>query len=148
MTSHSMGGGTRLATDGTAFAIDDGFVAAIKSGRFKIVGEITEFWTDRVSFDCFRTFEPDVVICATGYKTALEPLLGRFDVLNDAGVPKCPMGEPVPGLPGLWFNGFRPEFQGYFHSAAKGARRIATGILEDARTVSRVQTSHGRKLAA
>ncbi|MEM9268293.1 MAG: NAD(P)/FAD-dependent oxidoreductase, partial [Pseudomonadota bacterium] len=33
LTSHPMGGGTRLARDGTAFAIDEGFVAAIKSGR-------------------------------------------------------------------------------------------------------------------
>ncbi|MEM9220787.1 MAG: hypothetical protein AAGB11_00065 [Pseudomonadota bacterium] len=135
-------------TDGTAFAIDDGFVAAIKSGRFKVVGEITEFWADRVFFDCLRTFKPDTVICATGYKTALERLLGGFAVLNEAGIPKSPMGEPVPGLPGLWFNGFRPEFQGYFHSAAKGARRIARGILSDARTVSPVQTSPQRELAA
>ncbi|WP_424973159.1 flavin-containing monooxygenase [Dinoroseobacter sp. S76] len=148
LTSHSLGGGTRLATDGTAFAIDDGFVAAIKSGRFKVVGEITEFWTDRVSFDCFRTFEPDVVICATGYKTALEPLLGGFDVLNHAGIPKHPMGEPTPGLPGLWFNGFRPEFQGYFHSAAKGAHRIASGILKDSKMGKPAHASPHRRLAA
>jgi len=32
-------------------------------------------------------------------------------------------------LPGLWFNGFRPELQDYFHSAAKGPDRIAQGIL-------------------
>lgn len=148
LTSHTMGGGTRMATDGTTIAIDDGFVAAIKSGRFKVVGEITEFWTDRVSFDCFRTFEPDVVICATGYKTALEPLLGGFDVLNHAGIPKYPMGEPTPGLPGLWFNGFRPEFQGYFHSAAKGGRRIARGILKETKTAKPAHTSPQRELAA
>ncbi|MEM1266284.1 MAG: NAD(P)/FAD-dependent oxidoreductase [Pseudomonadota bacterium] len=148
LTSHTMGGGTRLATDGTAFAIDDGFVAAIKSGRFKVVGEVVEFSADRVSFDCFRTFDPDVVICATGYKTALEPLLGHLGVLNDAGVPKFPMGEPVPGLPGLWFNGFRPEFQGYFYSAAKGARRIGKGILSGARSTPLVQPSPRPELAA
>ncbi|MBO9436435.1 NAD(P)/FAD-dependent oxidoreductase [Ruegeria sp. R13_0] len=148
LTSHSMGGGTRLATDGTAFAIDDGFVAAIKSGRFKVVGEVTEFWDDRVSFDCYRTFEPDVVICATGYKTALEPLLSHLGVLNEVGIPKYPTGEHVPGLPGLWFNGFRPEFQGYFYSAAKGAQRIGNGILSEAGTSVRNQPSPQAKLVA
>jgi cation diffusion facilitator CzcD-associated flavoprotein CzcO len=147
LTSHSLGGGTRLATDGTAFAIDDGFVAAVKSGRFKVVGEVTEFWDDRVSFDCFRTFEPDVVICATGYKSALEPLVGHLDVLNGAGIPKSPTGERVEGLTGLWFNGFKPEFQGYFHSAAKGAERIAQGILAR-NSVSEVFEAPRSKLAA
>ena len=140
LRSHSVGGGTRMATDGTAFAIDDGFVAAIKSGRFKVVGEVVEFWDDRVSFDCFRTFDPDVVICATGYRTDLEPLLGHLGVLDDVGIPKSPMGEPVPGLPGLWFNGFWPEFQGYFYSAAKGAERIAQDILS-------VRPSHAERPA-
>ncbi len=148
LTSHSMGGGTRLATDGTAFAIDDGFVAAIKNGRFKVVGEVTEFWYDRVSFDCHRTFEPDVVICATGYKTALEPMLGHLGVLNEVGIPKYPTGEHVPALPGLWFNGFRPEFQGFFYSAAKGAQRIGNGILSEAETPVRDQPSPQAKLVA
>ncbi len=35
MTIHSFGGGIRLAQEGTAFAIDDGF-AATKSGRFRV----------------------------------------------------------------------------------------------------------------
>ena len=112
------------------------------------MGEITEFWNDRVTFDCHRTFAPDVVICATGYRTGLEPLVGHLGVLNEIGLPKHPKGEAVPGVPGLWFNGFRPEFQGYFHSAQKGAHRIARGILSQERSPLRLQPSPRPKLAA
>ncbi|WP_206539613.1 hypothetical protein [Ruegeria sp. ANG-S4] len=51
-------------------------------------------------------------------------------------------------MPGLWFNGFRPEFQGYFYSAAKGAQRIGNGILSEAETLVRDQPSRQAKLVA
>ncbi len=129
LTSHPDGGGTRLLRDGVAFAMDDGFVAAVRAGRFKVAGDVTEFRSDTVVFEDGRTFRPDTVICATGYRTGLEPLLGHLSVLNDCGVPLHPDGAVDPGNKGLWFTGYRPVFQGYFHAAAASARRIADGIL-------------------
>lgn len=131
LTSHPMGGGTRLAKEGVAFAIDDGFAAAIKSGRFKVVGGLHEFWTDRVSFDDFQTVQPDVVICATGYRTGLARLLGHLDVLDETGVPLQPMGETCPNAPSMWFTGYRPVFQGYFHTAAIAGERISKAIASE-----------------
>lgn len=129
LTSHPDGGGTRLLRDGIAFAMDDGFVAAIRDSRFKVAGDIAEFRPDTVVFEDGRTFRPDTVICATGYRTGLEPLLGHLSALNDDGVPLHPSGEADTGNKGLWFTGYRPVFQGYFHAAAASARRIADGIL-------------------
>lgn len=129
LTSHPDGGGTRLLRDGVAFALDDGFVAAIRDGRFKVAGDISEFGPDTVVFRDGQTFRPDTVICATGYRTGLDPLLGHLSVLNDDGVPLHPSGEVDSGNKGLWFTGYRPVFQGYFHAAGASARRIADAIL-------------------
>jgi cation diffusion facilitator CzcD-associated flavoprotein CzcO len=128
LTSHPAGGATRLLNDGVVFAMDDGFVAAVRDGRFRVAGDIAEFRQDMVVFKDSQTFRPDTVICATGYRTGLEPLLGHLSVLNDRGVPLHPAGETDPASKGLWFTGYRPVFQGYFHAASVSATRIAQAI--------------------
>lgn len=128
LTSHPDGGGTRLLRDGVAFAMDDGFVAAIRSGRFRVAGQITGFQRRKVEFTNGKSFHADTVICATGYRTGLEPLLAHLPVLDGCGVPLHPSGEPDPDHQGLWFIGYRPGFHGYFHAAAASARQIADGI--------------------
>ncbi|RVU38953.1 NAD(P)/FAD-dependent oxidoreductase [Hwanghaeella grinnelliae] len=131
LSSHPDGGGTRLLRDGIAFAIDDGFAAAIRSYRFRMVGDVAGFARDRVYVKDGKYFAPDVVICATGYRTGLGPLLGRFGVLDGQGEPRHPRGEADPENPGLWFTGFRSGFTGYFDAAAIAARRIADGVATD-----------------
>jgi len=128
LTSHPDGGGTRLLRDGVAFAMDDGFVAAIRNGRFKVAGNIAVFQQDTVVFEDGQIFRPDTVICATGYHTGLEQLLCHLPVLDDRGVPLHPSGERDPAHDGLWFTGYRPVFQGYFHAACSSARQIADAI--------------------
>jgi len=128
LKSHPDGGGTRLLRDGIAFAIDDGFVAALRRGRFRVVREVTGFDRDRVLLTGGGSYAPDVVICATGYRTGLESLIGNLGVLDANGQPIRPMGETDPALPGLWFTGFKPLFTGYFDAARVAAKRIADGI--------------------
>lgn len=133
--SHPSGGGTRLLQEGIAFAIDDGFVAALKQGRFQVVSEIVGFDGDRVLLANGGEYVPDTVICATGYQSGLDTLLGSLGVLDNNGKPIHPMGESDPAWPGLWFTGFRPGFTGYFDAARVSALRIADGI-EAATTAS------------
>ncbi len=128
MRSHQDGGGTRLLRDGIAFALDDGFIRALKAGRVEAVAETVGFESDRVELADGRMLDPDVVIAATGYRSGLESMLGHLDVLNENGQPRHPMGEADPTHPGLWFTGFRPVFAGYFHAAGVAAERIADSI--------------------
>jgi cation diffusion facilitator CzcD-associated flavoprotein CzcO len=128
MRSHPEGGGTRLLRDGIAFALDDGFIGALKAGRVDVVAETVGFESDKVALADGRLIDPDVVIAATGYRPNLEPMLGHLDVLNENGQPRYPMGEADPTHPGLWFTGFKPVFTGYFHAAGVAAERIADGI--------------------
>lgn len=131
LRSHPDGGGTRLLRDGVTFAIDDGFVAAIKQGRFQVVAETLRFDQERVYLADGSTLRPDVVICATGYRSGLESLLGHLGVLDQNGQPLHPLGERDKANPGLWFTGYRPLFTGYFDAAGIAARRIATAIAEE-----------------
>lgn len=136
LTSHPDGGSTRLRRDGVTFAIDDGFVEALKSGWFRIVPRVEGFSGDAVTLADGSVCHPDVVIAATGYRSVLEPLLGQLDVLDENGCPLHPLGERDPKQPGLWFVGFKPIYTGFFDAACIAAQRIGTGIAADAQRVT------------
>lgn len=140
LSSHPDGGSTRLLRDGVTFAIDDGFVAALKAGRFRIVPRVEGFFGDVVRLADGSECHPDVVIAATGYRSGLEPLLGHLDVLDENGRPHHPMGERDPKQPGLWFAGFKPIYTGFFDAAGIAASRIAAGVAADASRVARPET--------
>ncbi|WP_411892808.1 flavin-containing monooxygenase [Yoonia sp. SDW83-1] len=148
LSSHPDGGGTRLLRDGVAFAVDDGFIAALKAGKFQIVPSIEDFRGDAVCLTDGSVRRPDVVIAATGYRAGLAPLLGHLDVLDDTGRPYHPMGERDPSMPGLWFAGFRPTFTGFFDAAGVTADRIARQIVADAKRTPATETATKPQRAA
>ncbi|MEM7711367.1 MAG: NAD(P)/FAD-dependent oxidoreductase [Pseudomonadota bacterium] len=140
LPSHPEGGSTRLMRDGVTFAIDDGFVAALKAGRFRIVPRVASIESSSVVLADGSSCTPDVVIAATGYRTGLEPLLGHLGVLDENGRPRHPLGERDPKAPGLWFAGFKPIYTGFFDAAGIAAERIATGIAADPRRAPNPET--------
>ncbi len=123
------GGASRLGSDYTAIAADDGAVEAIKAGRVIVVPQLREFRRDGVALDNGQVITPDIVIAATGYRTGLETMLGRLGVLDAKGVPLFNGAANDPKLPGLWFTGMRPSIRGCFANAiiqgAAIARKIA-----------------------
>ncbi len=143
--SHALGGATRMATDGTTPALDNGFIKAVKSGRMQIVGETMRFDGAHVHLKDGTTVEPEIVICATGYRSGLEDLVGEFGVLDPAGHPLHPMGERDPDNPGLWFTGYRPIFQGFFHAARLSAERIADNIATDRQSFTALRWPGGKR---
>lgn len=128
LRQHELGGGTRLLEHGVTFALDDGFVAALKAGRFKAVEETVGFTPDAVELSSGRRIQPDVVICATGYRPGLDELFGDLGALDRKGYPLHPMGQVDALNPGLWFTGYGVTFQGFFHAAGVSAARIATSV--------------------
>ncbi|MBW8635821.1 NAD(P)/FAD-dependent oxidoreductase [Hoeflea sp. WL0058] len=141
--SHPDGGGTRLIRDGVAFAIDDGFVAALKAGRIRAAPELQRFDGQTARFADGGSFEPDIVIAATGYDTGLQPLLGDLGVLDSQGRPRRPAGEPDSDHPGLRFAGYKAIFTGYFDAARIAADRISQAVVED---LSHRPTQFGPKI--
>jgi cation diffusion facilitator CzcD-associated flavoprotein CzcO len=120
---------TRFLEDGVAVATDDGFVAALRAGRAEVVAEIQRFEGPAVRLADGRVLHPDAVICATGYRPGLEPLVGHLGVLDARGRPRFVGGEGSPDHPGLWFSGQRPSFHGNLHARGLEARALGRSIL-------------------
>jgi putative flavoprotein involved in K+ transport len=58
---------------------------------------------------------PDVVICATGYRPALGPLVGHLVALDESGMPPFTGPASSPRHPGLWFFGLDRSIYGNMH---------------------------------
>ncbi|PUB10398.1 flavin-containing monooxygenase [Yoonia sediminilitoris] len=144
---HRTGGATRMRQEGVTFALDDGFVAALKTGRFEAVPETVGFDDTRVELANGRRIDPDVVICATGYETGLKPLFRDLGALDHNGRPLHPMGQPDPDNPGLWFTGFTPGLAGFFHAAGETADKIAKAITNDRQPAESAHSAMPQNLA-
>jgi cation diffusion facilitator CzcD-associated flavoprotein CzcO len=123
---------TGVRTQGRVPAIVDGAVIeAIKEGRIETVAGVAALDSTGVELADGARVEPDAVICATGYRRALEPLVGHLGVLGERGMPR--VIAPRPAAPGLRFAGYlvRPGALGYM---GKQARRSARAIARELRT--------------
>jgi cation diffusion facilitator CzcD-associated flavoprotein CzcO len=116
--------------------IDTQTLDAIRNRTITVVPVIESFDGDRVRLADGQTLQPDVVICATGYRRGLEALVGHLDVLDGRGVP-FDDGARLADR-GLWFLGFQSR-PGLIGSVAKRSRRIAAAIADEL-AVSRRET--------
>jgi putative flavoprotein involved in K+ transport len=107
-------------------AVDTGFVGALKHGRTHVVAEIERLDGSEVVLVDGTRLRPDVVICATGFRRGLEPLVGHLGVLRPDGVPFAYEGAPEhPAAPRLYFAGMWGQFSGQIRLGPIHARRIA-----------------------
>jgi hypothetical protein len=123
---------TRFHSEGVSPAVDDGFVAALKAGRTRVVAPIERFeGADVVLTDGSRV-TPDAVICATGYRRGLEPLVGHLGVLDPSGAPLNPKGAPEhPSAPRLYFVGYTYRVARNIPLFSGQARRVAAAVARD-----------------
>ncbi|MEU9855306.1 NAD(P)/FAD-dependent oxidoreductase [Streptomyces sp. NPDC047974] len=124
--------GTGLATRARAGAIpvqDVGLIDAVRAGKVEVVAAVEALEGAEVVLADGTRIAPDAVVAATGYRRALEPLVGHLDgVLDDRGRPlargpRCPKGHP-----GLYFTGFTNPISGMLRELARDAERIARRI--------------------
>jgi cation diffusion facilitator CzcD-associated flavoprotein CzcO len=110
--------------------VDAEVIEAIKEGQIEVVAAVESLDSNGVELADGTRVEPESVICATGYRRELEPLLGHLGVLGERGMPKA-IG-PRPAAEGLRFIGYlpRPGGLGYM---GKEARRAAKAIHRELR---------------
>ncbi len=116
---------TRVA-QGAIPVQDVGLVAAVQAGTVQVVGPIDRFDGGEVVLADGARLTPDVVLAATGYRRALEPVVGHLGVLGAQGKPIATSGRPA--APGLYFTGFTNPISGMFLEMAADARRIARNV--------------------
>jgi cation diffusion facilitator CzcD-associated flavoprotein CzcO len=122
---------SRLRRLGVAPAIvEPEMIDAIKAGRIEVVRGVESLDADGARLADGGRVDPDVIICATGYRRALEPLVGHLGVLDEGGLPRA-RGEKAAAT-GLRFIGYvpRPGALGY---ASKEAKRAAKAIARELR---------------
>ena len=108
--------------------VDMDVIDAVRDGSIEVVGTVESFDGNKVELVDGSRLDPDVVICATGYRRNLEPLVGHLGVLDANGKPRVQGAKPA--AEGLRFIGFmsRPSFIGY---VAKQSKRMAKEIAKE-----------------
>ena len=102
----------------------DGLLDAIEAGAIEVVGAVESFAGPEVILTGGARVRPSRVIAATGYRRALEGLVGHLGVLDDHGLPLARSGDEV--APGLSFIGYRlPHLAHVPADARRIARRVA-----------------------
>jgi putative flavoprotein involved in K+ transport len=121
--------------------IDNGFVAALKRRQTAVVEAVDRLEGSEVVLVDGTRLRPDTVICATGYRRGLEPLVGHLGVLRPDGVPYAYNGAPEhPAAPRLFFAGMWGQFSGEIRLGPIHARRIARAVARH--RSGRSKTSH------
>ncbi|WP_299242046.1 NAD(P)/FAD-dependent oxidoreductase [uncultured Aquimarina sp.] len=94
-----------LKQTGKTPVIDLGTVKQIKSGKIKVIGDISSFYENGVQLKDGTRFEANVVILATGYRAKVDQFIENTDGLLDRyGVPENVIGKGK--HKGLFFVGF------------------------------------------
>ncbi|THA72754.1 NAD(P)/FAD-dependent oxidoreductase [Streptomyces sp. A0958] len=104
---------------------DVGLIDAVKRGRVVPVAAVESFDEDAVVLADGTRLTPDAVIAATGYRRALEPLVGHLGVLDARGRPVVHGGRTPKQAPGLYFTGFTNPISGMIRELARDAEKIA-----------------------
>jgi cation diffusion facilitator CzcD-associated flavoprotein CzcO len=113
--------------------VDTAVIEAVKEGRIEVVAAVESLDSSGVELADGTRLEPDSVICATGYRRQLEPLVGHLGVLGDRDLPRA-IG-PRPAAEGLRFIGYlpRPGGLGYMGNEARRAARAIHRELREGR---------------
>lgn len=110
--------------------VDAEVIEAIRQRRVEVVGAVQACEPGAVKLADGTRLEPDSIVAATGYRPALERLVGQLDVLDAGGKPKA-VGEKAAAL-GMRFIGYvqRPGGIGYMGREAKRAARAIARELK------------------
>ena len=120
---------TRVAEDDVIPIIDVGLIRALKRGQVEIVPALVGFDGRDVILAGRERIQPEVVIVATGWRRALEPLVGHLGVLSGRTERPVVQGARThEKAPGLYFTGYTNPISGMFREMAIDARRIARAV--------------------
>lgn len=107
---------------------DVGLIDAVRNGRVEIVAAVEGFEGGKVVLADGDRIEPEAVVAATGYRRALEGLVGHLGVLDERGKPVVHGARTPRNAPGLYFTGFTNPISGMLRELALDAQKIAKAV--------------------
>ncbi len=123
--SPTRGLGTNVFERSVAPVVDNGFVKAVKGGEIEIVAAVESLEGAEVVLADGERLRPDAVIAATGYRRALENLVGHLGLLLPDGRPAHNGMPGPPSAPGLWFVGYETLIRGQLVLSRRHAKQVA-----------------------
>jgi len=133
---------------GVTPTIDVGLIKELRAGRVTPVAAVEALDGNDVVLADGSRITPDAVIAATGYSTALEPVVGHLGILGPRGAPVVHGGRSAPSAPGLRFVGIANPLKGLLFQISLDARAAARAIAAELHTgpkgPSRNRTVPGR----
>lgn len=121
-------GFTQFLRTRTVPILDHGFVNAVRAGAISVVPQVERIEGAAVHLADGRTRRPDVVICATGYRPDLGPIVGHLRVLNEGGMPRVSGSTQLPRAPGLYFVGIAVELAGLLREIGLQASAVGRAV--------------------
>ena len=121
----------QLNTTGKTPVIDIGTVKAIKSGKVKVVGEISKFNITGVTLKDGNKLDVDHIIFATGYHSCLDDLVENMaDFTDQLGYPKAAVGTGYHD--GVFFVGFNNyELGGILGTIYSDSETVARALAQE-----------------
>jgi putative flavoprotein involved in K+ transport len=119
---------TRVREDDRIPILDVGLIGLLKRRRITVVGPVAGFDGADVLLEDGDRLRPDVVIAATGFRRALEDLVGHLGVLGRHGRPVIHGSATHPNAPGLHFIGYSNPLSGNLRELGIDARKIARAV--------------------
>lgn len=107
---------------------DVGLIDAVRKGRVEPVAALESFEDGKAVLADGNRIAPDTVIAATGYRRALEGLVGHLDILDPAGRPTTHGPHTPPHAPALYFTGFTNPISGMLRELSRDAEKIAKAV--------------------
>jgi cation diffusion facilitator CzcD-associated flavoprotein CzcO len=123
----------QMRATGVTPTIDVGLIRELRAGRVTVVAALEGFDGDAVVLADGSRLTPDAVIAATGYASALAPMVGHLGVLDERNRPLVHGRRTVPAAPGLRFVGLANPLKGLLLQIGLDARGAAAGIARGLR---------------
>jgi cation diffusion facilitator CzcD-associated flavoprotein CzcO len=120
---------TKHARDGITVSVDEGLIKAIRQKKARVVKEVKEIKDNTVFIKDGEQFTPDIILCATGYHSGLEPLIGHLGVLDSYGLPTTTGPQKNILNPGLWFIGLRGYIWGNMLEQLRQSKKLAKVVF-------------------
>ncbi|HEY4013922.1 MAG TPA: NAD(P)-binding domain-containing protein [Polyangiaceae bacterium] len=119
---------TAVLRDHVLPILDVGLVSAIKGGRVRPVGAVASFEGADVVLADGQRLTPDAVVACTGFRPALEPVLGHLGVLGPDGGPLVHGADEHPNATNMFFLGYSNAVSGNLREIAIHARQLGQRV--------------------